>query len=65
MIFHCFSQNESVILKTLRRETNEAFMCFTIGEILVDFRSNLGVDSPYLPKSVQNTMATCGQQYRF
>ena len=62
VIFHSFSQNESVILKmdscTSWRNKRNTHM-------LYDCRDTGGFVEVTLPKSVQNTMATCGRQYRF
>ena len=49
----------------LRRETNETIISCMIAEILVNFRNNFSVESSHPSKSVQNTMATCVQQYKF
>ena len=68
VIFHYFSQNESVILKMdsclVEKQTKHSYFV-RLQRYWWIFRSNFSLDSPYPPRSVQNTMATCGQQYRF
>ena len=69
MIFHHFSQNESVISKMdscnsyrNKRNAHMSYDCRDIGGFLeVAF---VWIHPPPA-KSVQNTMATCAQQYRF
>ena len=70
MIFHYFSQNESVILKmdtctTKRNERNTHLLydCRDIGGFL-EAALVWKQRSPHPPKSVKNTIATCGKQCR-
>ena len=66
VISHYFSQNEISFFEDglLHFVENKTFCSYVVRlqRYWWIFRSNFSVDSPHPPKSVQNTMATRGQQ---